>query len=206
MRMMTTQQEFWNWFLLHEAELFEFDHSREVERKRLFDRLAGELQKVDPDLTFEFGPPAESREFIVSAAGIRRAFPAVASLADAAPKLDRWRVIAFRPRRWPINVVDIDGRRVDPRDVQFTLLDNGKIAGINLFIPGFRESETDLKQIGYLLLDEALGEFDVESRLGLVRMLSPDARTDGDRYPLQDLPPLFDQLVSRLEGRGKRPS
>ena len=55
-----------------------------------------------------------------------------------------------------------------------------------------------LKQIGYLLLDEALGEYDVESRLGLIKMLSPEARTEETRYPLFDLPARFDRLISLL--------
>jgi hypothetical protein len=41
-----------------------------------------------------------------------------------------------------------------------------------LFIPGFREDDVALQQIGYLLLDGALGEYDVETRLGLIKMLS----------------------------------
>jgi YD repeat-containing protein len=137
---------------------------------------------------------------IISAGGIKRAFPAVASLVDAVPPLDRWQVTAFRPRRTPSSVVEFRGKRVDPGDVQFSLLDNGKIAGIYLFIPSFREDDADLKQIGYLLLDETLGEYDVESRLGLVKMLPPDTRTEAERHPQVELPILFDRLVSRLEG------
>ena len=76
----------------------------------------------------------------------------------------------LRPRRWPISVVEIEGKRIDPKDVQFSLLDNGgKMAGLHLFIPGFQESDVDIKQIGYLLLDEALGEYDVETRVGLIK-------------------------------------
>jgi hypothetical protein len=30
------------------------------------------------------------------------------------------------------------------------LLDNGKITGVNLFIPGFQEGDADWGQIGYL--------------------------------------------------------
>jgi hypothetical protein len=90
--------------------------------------------------------------------------------------------------------------------VQFTLLDNGKIAGLCLFIPGYREGDADLEQIGYLMLDEALGEFDVEMRLGLIKMLPPETRTEGDRYPLADLPNHFDKLVSKLEQRSGKPS
>ena len=203
---MTPQNKFWSWFIQHEMELFTLDLDRETEREELFDELARELRKVDPDITFEFGPNQARREFIISAGGIKRAFPAVASLADAAPPLDRWQVTAFRPRRTPFNVVDFRGRKVDSKDVQFSLLENGKMAGVDLFIPGFRENDADFKQIGYLLLDEALGEYDVEFRLGLIRMLPLDIRTEGKRYPLAELPALFDQLISRLEGRTGRPS
>lgn len=40
---------------------------------------------------FEFGPQGPRREFVVTAAGIRDAFPAVARLVDAAPTLERSR-------------------------------------------------------------------------------------------------------------------
>jgi hypothetical protein len=194
-------EDFWNWFVQHEAELFAFEEDRE----RIFDQLATEIQKVDPNLTFEFGPKQAIREFVVSAGGIKNAFPAVVSLVNHAPSLDRWKVTAFRPRRSP-SVVEFRGKYVDPSDVQFSLLNNGKTAGIYLFIPGFRDNDTDFKQIGYLLLDETLGEYDVESRVGLIKMLSPNTPTDGDRYPLADLPARFDKLVSQLEGKSGRPS
>ncbi len=202
MTMATAQGQFWNWFIHHESELFNFDPEQIVERERIFDEIASEIQKIDPDLSFEFGPNGTpKREFVISASGRHRAFPAVVSLADAAPPLDRWQVIAFRPRRTPINVVEYGGKRVDPMDVQFSLRDNGKMAGVYLFIPGFRENDTESKIIGYIMLDEALGEYDVETRLGHIEMFSPQTATDGDRYPLRDLPKLFDLLVSRLEGR-----
>ena len=70
------------------------------------------------------------------------------------------------------------------------------MAGVYLFIPGFREDDVPSKQIGYLFLDAALGEYDVETRLGLIKMLSPDTQTVGHQYPLAQLPTLFDRLVS----------
>jgi hypothetical protein len=202
---MTVREDFWSWFVKHESELFNFDPVREAERERLFNELASELGKVDPDLAFEFGPKDVRREFVVSAAGIKRAFPVVVSLVAAAPTLERWLLIAFRPRRTP-SIVEFRGKRVYPKDVQFSLLDDGKTAGIHLFIPGFREGDVDLKQIGYLLLDETLGEYDVESRLGLIKMLSPDSQTDGERYPLAELAARFDGLISQLEGQSRKPS
>lgn len=203
----TAQREFWNWFVQHEDELFNFDPHQIDERERIFDGLASVLNKVNADLAFEFGPNGGSkREFVISAGGIKKAFPAVVSLANAAPPLDRWSLIAFRPRRTTINVVELGTKRVDPRDVEFSLLDNGKLAGVYLFIPGFLEGDGDFKQIGYLLLDEALGEYDVETRLGLIEMLPRETPSEGKRYQFLDLPVLFDQLVSRLEGRSGRSS
>jgi hypothetical protein len=203
---MSAYQEFWNWFVRHEPELFALDSNRVAERESVFDELAIELQKVSPHLTFELGPNAPKREFVISAGGIQSAFRAVVSLANAAPVLTRWRVTAFRPRRAPVHIVEFADKRVDPDGVQFSLRHNGKIAGIHLFIPGFREGDANWKQIGYLLLDGTLGEYDVEFRLGLIKMFSPDARTDGNRHPLAELPALFDQLVSRLEKRSRKPS
>lgn len=186
--------------------MFEFDPDREVERERVLDQLQAELNKIDPHLTFEFGPRETRRELIISAGGIKSAFPAVTSTVAAAPALKRWQITAFRPRRAYLNSVTFGGKCVDPEDVQFTLLDNGKSAGLYLFIPGFLESDAALKAIGYLLLDDALGEYDVECRLGLIKMLSPETRTEGKRFPLTDLPALFDELVSRLEGCSASPS
>jgi hypothetical protein len=199
---MNAYEEFWEWFTQRQNEIFEF----EADQERVFDLLAAALQKVDSHLTFEFGPKGRNREFVISAGGIKSAFPAVISLVDAAPPLDRWKITAFRPRRTPPDVVEFGGKQARPRDVQFSLLDNGKIAGLRLFIPSFQEDDPDWKQVGYLLLDDTLGEYDVESRLGLIKMYSPDARNAERRYPLADLPSAFDQLLTRLEGRSGKPS
>jgi hypothetical protein len=193
---------FWKWFVEHEAELFDFESDPE----RIFRQLAAALHRVHPDLTFEFGPKQEKREFVISAGGIKSAFPAVVALAKAAPELPRWRVTAFRPRRWPVNVVEMEGKRVDPDEVHFSLLSNGTKAGIHLFVPDFREGDAVLTQIAYLLLDEALGEYDVETRLGLIEILPPEAQSEEERYPLAELPTQFDALVTKLEGKSGRPS
>jgi hypothetical protein len=192
---MTAQQQFWNWFVENENSLFDF----EMDQERVFGRLSEELEKIDQNLTFEFGPKrAGVREFIISADGVKSAFPAVSALAVAAPRLSRWEITGFRPRGDLTYIICVRSKLIDPKDVRFTLLHNGKIVGINLFIPGYDEEDHDLKQIGYLLLDQALGEFDVETKVGPINFLSPDTKTPGDRYPLRELPSLFDQLVEQL--------
>lgn len=197
---MNTKKEFWDWFIGHEAELFNLDPQQEEQREKIFDEVAAQLNKVHRELSFELGPNNARREFVISASGIKEAFPSVTSLVAAAPTLPRWQITGFRPRRNPVNVVEYNGKRVDPEDVQFTLLSDGKTAGVRLFIAGYKEDDTDLKVIGYLLLDEALGEYDVESRLGLIAMHSPNTRTEGERHPLAELPKRFDELMKSLSG------
>lgn len=60
----------------------------ETDQEKTFDKLSAELKKANPDLTFEFGPVENGkREFVISAAGIKTAFPYVESLFNSAPKL-----------------------------------------------------------------------------------------------------------------------
>jgi hypothetical protein len=197
---MNAEKEFWDWFVAHEAEMFDLDPKQEGQRERVFDELAAQLNKVHRELSFELGPNNARREFVISASGMREAFPSVTSLVAAAPTLPRWQITAFRPRRDPVNVVEYKGKRIDPKNVHFTLLSDGKTVGVRLFIAGYEEGDADMKVIGYLLLDEALGEYDVESRLGLIAMHSPKTRTDGERHPFTELPKQFDELVESLSG------
>jgi hypothetical protein len=194
---MTKEQDFWKWFLSHEYDLMHFEPDREA----IFDDLAAALKKVHPDLTFEFGPEEDGcREFVISAGGIKSAFPAVESLAAAAPPLDRWRVIAFRPRRPVECTVEFGDYRVTPDDVEYSLLRGKNELGIYLFIPGYSEGNSELGQIGYLFLDGALGEYDVEMKLGLIKMFDPTVETQGPRYPLRELAGHFDEVYVKLRG------
>ena len=71
---------------------------------------------------------------------------------------------------------------------------------IQLFIPGFEEDAVSLKQIAYIMLDDALGEYDVETKVGPIQMLPPESPNVTRRYPLAELPSRFDQLASTLTG------
>ncbi len=191
------QLRFWNWFVKNESRIFNFDPMKEHDREQLFDELSEQLTKINPDLAFEFGPKETRREFVISAGGIKSAFGAVTALVAAAPHLERWDIIAFMPRREPCSI-EIGGKRIDPHEVQCSLIHNGQKVGVLLFLPGCTDSEVAYKQIGYLFLDQALGEYDVEMSVGPIQMLAPEADTEGERFPLRDLPMYFDRLIHQL--------
>lgn len=195
---MSPQEAFWIWFAKNEAVLFEYD----LDRDGVFDKIADQLKEIDGRLTFEIGPEQNgTREFIVSAAGIKGAFPAVTALVEAAPKFDRWKVTAFRPRREVIGVVHVGSKNIHPMDVEVILVDNGRDVGVYLFIPCYDEGDSALRQAAYLLLDDALGELDVELKLPLIKMFPIEAKIEGRRFPFLELPQRFDDLINRLSSK-----
>lgn len=183
---------FWKWFLEHEDQLFAWESDREA----VFDRLGTAMARVHPDLTFEFGPVKEgAREFVISAAGTKAAFPAVEALYAQAPTLKRWKWVKFRPRRAELHDIEFGGRQVQAEEVRFLLARHDPKAGIVLFFDKYNESEeTTFGQIGYLFLDEALGELAVETQVGFIEFQSRDSKYFEHASPLSELQSQFDEF------------
>ena len=194
----TKESVFWHWFQKNEERVFTFERDRD----HVFDDLAAALQKVHSDLTFEFGPvgSAGRREFVISAAGIQSAFPAVETLCSSAPELKKWIIVKFRPRRSPINDLELAGKKIRASDVRCLLFRDekpGKV-GVMVFLNGYREGQRSaFAQYGYLFLDEALGEYDVETRLGAIVFQGSDSKYFADAHPLADLANNFDDYFAK---------
>jgi hypothetical protein len=188
----TPEEDFWKWFKSNEGTLFNFEKNRE----QAFDRLGAEMHKLNPSLTFEFGPIENGkRQFVISADGIKDAFPAVEALYAAAPSLPHWKFVKFRPRRPPMDV-DYGGISVRAASVKVQLVRSGPLADLTVFIPNYSEADHQTYMaIAFLLLDGALGEYDVETR---VAQISVEAvpKASAQTSSLQDLPKAFDALFA----------
>ena len=162
----SAEERFWRWFQTHSSRLFGF----EADQERVFRDLTAALEKVEKDLTFEFGPVHDGkREFIVSADGIKDRFPAVRRLVAAAPAMPQWIVIPFRPPKDLDFVIDYGGCRLGPDDVWFLSEPDGGRVGLTLFVRGLTEdNKNTLGGAGFILLDNALGEFAVETQVGFI--------------------------------------
>jgi hypothetical protein len=191
----STEEAFWKWFAANEQRLFTF----ETDQEATFDALAEQLRRVNDDLTFEFGPVENGkREFVISAGGIQAAFPAVEALYGKAPALPHWIWVKFRPRRFPINDMNVGGKKVRADDVRYLLAQDGDKVGIVLFFDGYNEREKGtFDQMGYLFLDEALGEYAVETQVGFIEFQSRQSGDFGKSHPLTELPREFDVYVGR---------
>lgn len=193
----TPEQEFWKWFQKNETSLFNFEKNQDA----VFQTLSTQMKKVHESLTFEFGPIKEGkREFVISGDGDKKAFPAVENLHADAPKLDRWVFIKFRPRRTPMDI-EYSGVRVKTDDVFCTVEpDRGK-AGITVFIRGYQvEQHKTYAGITFLMLDQALGEYDVETKVGFIQTKPFSAASELEKKPFKEVAKIFDDFWKYQKG------
>ncbi|MCK9800766.1 hypothetical protein M1B34_24570 [Pseudomonas sp. MAFF 302030] len=184
------ERTFWDWFTRQEARLFAFEFPDEP----LLDELAKALSHVAPELTFELGPITDGkREFVISAGGILEAFPAVESLHRCAPDLPRWHWTAFRQRMQTLYDLGMGEHRVSADDVHYLLAADEPKVGIALFFDDYHEERhSEFQQLAYLFLDQALGEYAVETQVGFIEVLPRTSEYFQRAYPLRELPGHFD--------------
>jgi len=187
------ESDFWSWFKKNENVIFNYESNQEA----VFDQLATQMHKVNPTLTFEFGPKDDGRrEFVISADGIKDSFPSVEKLYAAAPPLKKWKIIKFRPRREPFDI-KYQGILVQAASVTVAITRNGSKAALTVLIPGYTKAKHDsYAGIAFLILDQALGEYDVETRVGTIDVNAPSPQY-AQTKPLKALPDVFDALLAR---------
>jgi hypothetical protein len=188
-------ETFWKWFIENEEVLFDFEQDQET----VFEALADALHLVNEQLTFEFGRQEDGcREFVISADGNRESFPFVVGLADAAPKLKRWRVTKFRPRRSLDFDLTFDNERLSPRDLLFSIEPDNGLAGLTLFMRGLNErNHRTYLGVAFLFLDHALGEYDVETKVGYIDVQPMEAESSLPKHAFTEIPVVFDRFMAR---------
>jgi hypothetical protein len=171
--------KFWQWFEANSVRLINF----ELDQEAIFAEISKQLEKVHKDLTFEFGPLENSkREFVVTADGIKAAFPAVESLVHSAPIFKDWTIVAFRQPQGIHFVIEMDGHKISADDIWFATEPDGDKTGLYLFIRNLSpDNQEILGQASFILLDAALGEFVVETKIGFIErnILPPTPESTG---------------------------
>jgi hypothetical protein len=90
--------------------------------------------------------------------------------------------------------VSYGGVSVRAASVTAQLVRNDQVADVTVFIPNYSEANRKaFVAVAFLLLDGALGEYDVEMRVGQIKVeAAPTAQAKTSS--LQDLPKAFDAL------------
>ncbi|MCG6142685.1 MULTISPECIES: hypothetical protein [Leptospira] len=197
----TKEEKFWIWFSNNSEKLFQF----QKDQKLIFDELARELKKIHPDLVFEFGPIINNkRDFVLSADGIKSAFPAVEKLYKNHPNLKEWNFIKFRPRRKSINTIEFSGKKITQDDLKFAIFeeDEPNKIGLIIFINGFNEEDEEIyTQIAYLFLDQIIGEYDVETHIASIIIQGFDSKYFNNSKSITNLADSFDLKINKKNSK-----
>ena len=179
-------REFWRGFLREEEAIYGGAELNAVLREL--------IERVHPDLEFDIGPlDGGRRKIVISAGGIREAFPAVEALAQGAPQLNRWEVVRYRQRRPLRGKFAIGGLTLSPATIRFEISSGGPGAGIVLYMPGYTRAEhSRYLALALLLLDTLLGEYDVEMKLGTIGIEPSEKENSSRALTLDRLPGVFD--------------
>ncbi len=193
---------FWQWFHDNIDRFNRFEDDQE----RLMDELSDQLHEIDENLVYEvYIAKSGIRELVISADGIKKSFPSVVELTKTAPEIPGWTITAFRPR---VDVTQFtllyDGRKLAAKDFYFWLQSEDQYIDLILFVPGLTDdNRKEFVNACYILLDMAIGEYDVSTRIRYIdhQQLPSNPDTEGLK-PLTELPKEFDELCSKLHPNG----
>ena len=194
------EQEFWGWFSKNEKEIFVFEKNQ----KEVLDSISDALSKYQEGLVFEISQVTEGkREFIISADGISELFPPVEILSQAAPDFDRWTIIPFRPRMndYANFKLECAGKNLDPAMIWiYYRIQEGNFDLI-VYHPDYSDEERDIfVSASYILLDMALGEYDVVRGIRYIdHQRLPENPTEVGLKPFSELRSIFDKYKSEYE-------
>jgi hypothetical protein len=193
--METKYSNFWKWFKDNSQLIFDFEKSQE----QIFDLLGNELNKIDENLTFEFGPIKNNkREFIISADGIRESFDSVEKLYELRPELPEWIIIKFRPRKKINYDIKIDDITISPKDIYYSLFKDEKKVGIMVFIKDYDDGNEIYTQLAFLFLDGALGEYDMETKVGWIEFSDFNSDHYSKALPSNTIQENFDRAYKKI--------
>jgi hypothetical protein len=191
------QARFWQWFVANEDKLLHFESSPET----TLNNLSTELGKVDRNLNFEFSSLRSdgTRDFIISASGIVKTFPAVESLYSSAPKLPKWKFVKYRQRKPQIFDIVYSGKSVAAKDVRFVLVPDNKVQKFGIIIIFKDYSDRDRRfwqETAFIFLDMAIGEHDVAMKVGKIDVNGIKSQVSSHSKPIPELAHDFDTAIN----------
>ena len=185
------KKEFWKWFTKNQETLYHFESNQE----ELFDQLSHRLKDISKDLVFEFSPVRKNntREFTISADGIKASFPDVIALIEKAPDLPNWEFYAFR-QRIPGDAIEIKmgDLKLGYSDIFFRYGEDEDKIGLELNIRNYDADNKAIKTATFILLDGLVGEYDMETRISWIEFTTLDEENVDNLYPLTYLRDLVD--------------
>lgn len=171
----------------------------ESNQEYLFELLKKELGKIHPNIVFEFSTLLDdsSREFIISADGVKETFPYVINLVKQSPIIKNWKIIAFRQSHINITEIRYDDFIVNLDDVFFTYEKENNKINLELHIKNFYESH-EWTAATFILLDKLLGEYNTEMYIDFIDKKLLIEENKNKLYPIKNLLQIINNSILEL--------
>lgn len=185
------KKEFWRWLANHRREILDEikGPSAPTSHHWSIHELGKQLKSVDEGLAHEIGMADPSTiELVVSAEGMKAVFPAVIELVKSAPDLSGFKITAFRQRCPPGFQLSVAGKTITDELLTYRLIQENEALGLELFIDSDLDKQAQTL-VGFLSLDQRLGEYDVATGLKWIEFASGRPT---DALPIAQLAQDFD--------------
>jgi hypothetical protein len=156
---------FWTWFSANQNRFREFKDDPNKSDIYLNEILA-EGRKIKEGLAFELEPPNDGViNLTISADGDKELFSTVQEIVSKAPKIEGWKILAFRQRIPEAQVKDMilktGNHTLDPTKMKFFPLISGDTLDVVVYVDNVTDENRNEVAYGCLtLLDNILGEYD----------------------------------------------
>jgi len=192
---LSREAQFWIWFEQHSEQLMNFEGID----THILASVGEELSRVAQGLTFEFSSKGIlGKEFIISADGDPRFFSDVIRLVGSAPVLSGWKFIAFRQPKNLRMVVTFGESQLSPDEILFLAVPNLNRLHLVLYVKNLKRKDLDfVTRAAFIVLDMAIGEYDVETQIGSVEFKeAPTIPSSLDLKPFHMLPNIVNNWKS----------
>ncbi len=187
---------FWDW-LSRDGERIKSGLARDQQEIR--EEIHQAFERAFPQLVWEIAVTEDGPwTFCISADGDREKFPLVERAAAEAPDLPGWHIQAFRPRGDLDCTICMDDKELSCDDVWCAVQPSDHGLNLCLQIKGLDEDNAEmLIGAAFILLDNAVGEYDAVMRIGDVEIdVLPDEPIPHPLYfPLHELPAYLDRAA-----------
>jgi len=165
-------KQFWDWFKDNNKLFLFVNQKDEKEKELLLDQFLENLHKYCDQLWFEIGGnPDEPLDLIITAEGNIDYYDMVEKLVNAAPKIENWNIIAFKPPMGTEFEIKFEDVELIPNEMWFMPLENQlkpTSLGLRIGIKNYKKFKKSkwLQATVNKVLDTVLGEksfaFDIE--------------------------------------------
>ena len=201
-------EEFWNWFSSNEERFFEGKSGSSDQDKHLGE-LISHGRKVAEGIAIELEPVKDGlAKMTISANGNISLFPLVEKMVSKAPRIPRWKFLAFRQRVSKDEALGLalkmDGVVLAANELKFLPVIHGSILDVIIYTEKLTPENKDMVSYGCLLIvDHILGEYDCVKKVRAFDVKKPpEAQGENGRLlPLVDLADFVDSFYKKTDSR-----